>query len=836
MEHLPVPDGKAAEMSHTIRFSQDKLYDGGPFLTYPQRDGWPEVLVRALQSSDSLALLRYQKHYLTLYKDLEGFLQRWLFFGLLAELLGNDFRSSDFISDPVLDAEATGEQPGTCRFLTTDKLSPLVISWMQRIQSGQATCTYTHVAACLQVAYRALLATGPDFDANLKVCLASVCEDFGFAANIGFDITNFTVNDQCPAGWISASGLRHWGAKLHGSSWCPYQARMILESTMSVQTIHFMSLLGEQDAIQPHRGCSQDQCVTSQVDLALYETQHYNSKCQCDFAEVDNAVMESILQAGSYPLLHITRDNNFGGLNVKLLASSPEVPFVAVSHVWADGLGNPRANSLPKCQLAALYEWVRQLLGCVSEAEHVEEVFLWCDTMCCPRKPIEARRMAISCMHRVYQEAAYVLVLDKYLKAFPLQTMNADEVYARIVTSNWGKRMWTLQEGALPKSHEQVWFRFLDRCVSMQDLIRHMQRDLYKNPFRHGLSIDMFSYFEDIRSKWTEGVVPAITRMGIAFKNRNVSYTHDEPLLLGMMLDLDVLHILHGPDETRMQRMWSLMPGANGGIPEGIIFRSGRRLGARGFRWAPATFLEGDETLDMMMVPVRLARTGVLIDRGLLVPMSGYKIERAKLPLNSNPWGIEQKEAGPFVLRGEDRCYLMMSTEDNNLSPTSLVQLTIEERNLYVLHPRDKLPPQDDEALGATRALLVELDSEDQGNGTKYVRSLRHVSLGRWPRPECNLHEAAHRCASQLAASDLGRNYIYSTSDSESIDIACAHLFTTEVNRLVMQLDDSVIESARSYPEQDVRATLKTEAAFLFSMGSISIGPRSADSQQWCVD
>lgn len=35
--------------------------------------------------------------------------------------------------------------------------------------------------------------------------------------------------------------------------------------------------------------------------------------------------------------------------------------FIAVSHVWSDGLGNPRTNSLPYSQMESLYDRLQSM-------------------------------------------------------------------------------------------------------------------------------------------------------------------------------------------------------------------------------------------------------------------------------------------------------------------------------------------------------------------------------------------------------------------------------------------------------------------------------------------
>ena len=58
------------------------------------------------------------------------------------------------------------------------------------------------------------------------------------------------------------------------------------------------------------------------------------------------------------PLIEIIgMDGHLEDLQVRVAASgagSTVRPYIAISHVWADGLGNVFSNSLPRCQIAYL--------------------------------------------------------------------------------------------------------------------------------------------------------------------------------------------------------------------------------------------------------------------------------------------------------------------------------------------------------------------------------------------------------------------------------------------------------------------------------------------------
>ena len=123
--------------------------------------------------------------------------------------------------------------------------------------------------------------------------------------------------------------------------------------------------------------------------------------------------------------------------------------YVAISHVWADGLGNPQANTMPRCQLVYLQEKVNWVCSHhESCASNDPSVAFWIDTLCVPLHDKQARRIAISKMKEVYHNAKLVIVLDSSLlyQALP---PTYEETLLAISGALWNQRLWTFQEGQL---------------------------------------------------------------------------------------------------------------------------------------------------------------------------------------------------------------------------------------------------------------------------------------------------------------------------------------------------------------------------------------------------
>jgi hypothetical protein len=117
--------------------------------------------------------------------------------------------------------------------------------------------------------------------------------------------------------------------------------------------------------------------------------------------------------------------------------------YVAISHVWADGLGNPKSNALPECQLRRLAKYLAELpnpssrnaddgsrslysFGPLSVRIDIGKLkvvyrpsnpcmLFWMDTLCIPvardendTEVWELKRQAIDQMASIYSGASHV--------------------------------------------------------------------------------------------------------------------------------------------------------------------------------------------------------------------------------------------------------------------------------------------------------------------------------------------------------------------------------------------------------------------------------------------
>ena len=114
-----------------------------------------------------------------------------------------------------------------------------------------------------------------------------------------------------------------------------------------MQSLYFFTALSQSDLPRRHHLCDERKCIAYQSNLEKYTTQHCTNDCQCEELSVDVEVIDQTLIEGNLPLMRIIPGQTNTELRLEMVLSRPDSRYVALSHVWADGLGNPTANALP---------------------------------------------------------------------------------------------------------------------------------------------------------------------------------------------------------------------------------------------------------------------------------------------------------------------------------------------------------------------------------------------------------------------------------------------------------------------------------------------------------
>lgn len=810
-------------------------------------------------------------------QELESFYQNWLHFGLIHEILGSLYAPEDFIY-------TCEDDSGCTKAVSTSKVIPALEDWVACVQAGRVdpSVTYAHVAQCLCLAHAALAiqAVHSNFDPNIKLSLVSLGQTFTYAVNKAFNITDPVRDNKCPFTWCLLIDDDYWKGRLLPNGWCLTEVKLLLEATLSLQTLHFLACIDKTDAGQSHQGCDTQQCMVYQNDLGKYQTQHVSKDCDCEELSVDPEALYNILRTKALPLIRVRPSQTLRELSVDIVASRPTSRYVAISHVWADGLGNPYANALPRCQLSHLGKLIQQLDMAsrsrdaqdhfVKEEEDVEEkedeLFLWCDTVCCPVQPKESKDLALEYMYRTYQHATHVLVLDASLRRYDVESLGIDEVSMRILTSPWMRRLWTLQEGALPAVTNRLWFQLAHRALNIRELRLNARDKWFSSISRKGLAGDMLKRLGSFANIFLKGnsTHPGgdLTRLIQALHDRSVSIPSDEPLLIGNLLGLNSAQILNGGDGAvalRMNRLWRMIPSAVHGIASNLLFRVGPRLAEPGLKWAPATLLGENRPNILFQSSENEDEQGILTaSDGLLVRFHGFHLSlasRAKgLPSHHHSILQLNKPNRLWMRDNAGSWYLMRRTfpveQDQCLTDKTLAEIVQEGKNMWVVYPGLKFPRQPDSTAQASVGLIVEAEAETETEAeeekdemsVKKTYARLHVSMAPVRTSTHAWLMAATAFAAQLASGSpalqklaaIENGLDENSSSSSPFEATALEELASEIHQMATK-EEAKEATAAAGNEFDI--SLMEELITMVVWGQyVCMGATVPRNQRWCVD
>ncbi|MCJ1426053.1 hypothetical protein MMC29_003955 [Sticta canariensis] len=783
MDHLSLPNDPLFVESDIVHVVCEEDYDGGPFLTYPLRKDRAYMVPAA----GHVSYLDYELLYPTPVSELESFLQAWLFFGLLREILGELFHYEDFV--------IVGEtNPSATRVVSTSKLLSLIDTWIRSTATSDSNgrVSYEHIAECLWLTRTTLQAAPAGFNPSQLFSIASVAEMMGHAANKAFNVE--PRYNRCPNVWTLNLQTTQRESQMLKNGWCPSEISKCMHLFKSLQTLHFLSRMGALETSQRHRWCSKERCEAYQNNLRQYQTVHRTVDCSCDDYVTDSQAVVEILEKGAVPVLKIHNLESLDGFSAEVVECQPDHTYIALSHTWADGLGNPHANTLPRCQLLHISKLASTIVRSVKSSMLNNQLLIWLDTLCCPVKPVEARQIALARMKQTYQQANHVLVLDASLQIYNCQSLNAVEACARIFTSGWMRRLWTLQEGSLAKT---IWFQFRDGAVDLHSLWSALCRILTTEIGRKGLAFDLMIVIRGLRTFFhrTPGdptAGPGVSILIDALQHRSVSVASDEPLLIGNLLNLDVGKILQSPIELRMQTVWSQMWSVPGGIPRNILFHSGPKLVTNGHRWAPATLLIPRDYRAAAILPLRNEKyTGIPCPEGLLVQLPGFFLSSPMLPpgLPDDPWnlfgGLDEKA---LYMRDRNKIWYqatgtVSSTAVECEKEKTLLRKVIQTSDHHAVLLASEFDVQSDLGSQTRNALLVEFQYTQ--DGVSHVQSRLQLIIVKIPGSLLDMLECTYQCAQILREGELSHAVAVMNNDRASLGnpvvLECSE-FTSSTN------------------------------------------------------
>ncbi|PWW79733.1 hypothetical protein C7212DRAFT_349439 [Tuber magnatum] len=334
---------------------------------------------------------------------------------------------------------------------------------------------------------------------------------------------------------------------------------------------------------QSHSNCAAQQCFANHVDESTYQTQHVEWCRGCEHISIDVEKVAEVIGRGKTPIVSINlldADNDHTDIQLEVATS---VPYVAISHVWAQGLGNARANSLSRCQLARIKRMVSGIHP-VSSIDNTSELGVWVDTLCIPVAPHlkPLRKLSIARLEETYRNADQILVMDKDLMSASRLASRIEKA-TRLLCSAWMRRLWTYQEAVVSNLHpncEKLQIQFSDGPVTFHSLcadpISLCHSEMAINSLFSALPL-------------TGSISFMFSTLSRALRYRTTSRQSDEAIYLTAVLGHDVSKVVATDNtEERMAIFYSFIDT----VPAEIIFRKVPRLQIDGYRWAPLSFLQ----------------------------------------------------------------------------------------------------------------------------------------------------------------------------------------------------------------------------------------------------
>ena len=582
MDHLPViSDAATAPDDVEYAVFGSWKYDNSGLTAFPLRAGF----------SYRKGIGKYSRENYTLITDTISqtsaeriaFIQSWLFFGVLIETFARleiSLDLHDFVT--MTDGRA---------YLTLQSLEKYMLQWEALERNNEASArdrNRANVDECLDLAdmlaqenlrrqrrYEFIWSLTSQCALSIHLLHEALRHAWG-SIYIGTDKLVATTGAGLSSD-LPENRMREMG-------WCPSEIAM-LQSRYSVTGRYFACMLRRRGRPMRHADCTEIICNASQIDDSTYVTQHTTANCQCAHIGVNSLELGSVLKEGKIPRISIRP--SVGAQEQVGLHIVDSGPYVAISHVWAHGLGNAQSNSLPLCQIRKLHEYVEALSEITKNLKNVGSVAVWIDTFGVPLDR-QTRKLALKLLPQTYAKSTCCLVIDEELRQVSRES-SLEELCMRLVFSTWARRLWTFQEGIV--TWDKLYIQFREGPSSFE-----VFRDKRGTSLRSSLRLETVEEakstlprVEDIRDT-KRGLVDKLTE---ACKYRTTSRLSDQTFCLASIAGFDVNKIVDATTHEEKMKIFLLEVCD---LPNEIIFFKGQKMNLDGFSWAPYSFLNPERT------------------------------------------------------------------------------------------------------------------------------------------------------------------------------------------------------------------------------------------------
>ena len=362
MDHLCYPSNTNVRHLRIPFLCDDQAeYDGGPFSTYAIRRGWSYEI-------GGLQWLQCSR------EELAKRVQVWLYFGLLSGFCGHVVPKNIFRGNHGMDGAP---------LLSTMRLPQLLDTHRREIWKTDFNEIRGLLEEALQLsdAVESQITLGQDplslVSCSVRVLIQTLNSTQGLHVETLSSLRRYQAGRRWPLkfsagimdGW-KISAAKAIEDRMAFVGWCPFQIAD-LRQKYSCNVMYYISGLPPRSDVN-HSQCDALTCVAYNIDESTCAPCHDGnySRTECTLIEVNPDTVASIIEDNNgIPLLACCLSGE--QLQMEVVRARPGIQYIAISHVWSGGLGNPACNGLPECEVQKLTSRIKDLRRAMSKRPSV---------------------------------------------------------------------------------------------------------------------------------------------------------------------------------------------------------------------------------------------------------------------------------------------------------------------------------------------------------------------------------------------------------------------------------------------------------------------------------
>lgn len=290
-------------------------YDGLDFAGYPSRRNWD---IGRLEEGDFQGASR---------RDAAQFLQTWLYFGLLHEVLNIPIAVTDFFrpEGPQDYVITTAKLPGYLRRwkLQLDQLQPAAREAQNERAVKGLGRSYDVWRGFTERErdHETPNPIPPEIELSIQILATTLEHCLIVAFGVSVRLMSWRIARNL---WLTR--------RMIGDGWCPSVVEQIFNPThLAVQ--YYTSLLGPPVRQLDHSTCEAGDrgCNARTVDDTVYVTRHKTDFCECRFLGGNPEELSGMVGASGIPLVGVTWGDS--GPSLEFVPFQDGMKYTAISHV-----------------------------------------------------------------------------------------------------------------------------------------------------------------------------------------------------------------------------------------------------------------------------------------------------------------------------------------------------------------------------------------------------------------------------------------------------------------------------------------------------------------------